>query len=58
LGFGTVLGVSARLRTVGAGNLKMLQREIELAKKKFKLADDVQVYSCYEAGRDGFWLQR
>jgi len=53
-----VLGVSARLRTVGAGNLKMLQREIELAKKKFKLADDVQVYSCYEAGRDGFWLQR
>jgi transposase len=58
LGFSTGLGVAARLRSVGAGNLTMLQREIELAKKKFKLPDDVPVCSCYEAGRDGFWLHR
>jgi transposase len=58
LGFSTGLGVAVRLRTIGAGNLTMLQREIELAKKKFKLADDVSVCSCYEAGRDGFWLHR
>jgi transposase len=58
LGFSTGLGVPVRLRTVGAGNLTMLQREIELAKKKLKLPDDVPVCSCYEAGRDGFWLHR
>jgi transposase len=58
LGFSTGLGVAVRLRTVGAGNLAMLRREIELAKKKFRLADDVPLCSCYEAGRDGFWLHR
>jgi len=58
LGFSIGLGVAVRLRTIGAGNLTMLQREIELAKKKFKLAEAVTVCSCYEAGRDGFWLHR
>jgi hypothetical protein len=43
LGFSTGLGVAVRLRTVGAGNLTMLRREIELAKKKYRLADDVPV---------------
>ncbi len=58
LGFSTGLGVAVRLLTTGAGNLTRLQREIELAKKKFKLPDEVPVCSCYEAGRDGFWLHR
>lgn len=58
LGFSTGLGVAVRLRTVGAGNLTMLRREIESARKKFRLADDAPVCSCYEAGRDGFWLHR
>ena len=58
LGFSTGLGVAVRLRTIGAGNLAVLRREIELAKKKFRLTDDVPVCSCYEAGRDGFWLHR
>jgi transposase len=58
LGFSTGLGVAARLRTIATGNLMMLRREIELAKKKFQLGDDVPVCSCYEAGRDGFWLHR
>jgi transposase len=58
LGFSTGLGVPVRLRTIGAGNLPRLLCEIELAKKKFGLADDVPVCSCYEAGRDGFWLHR
>lgn len=22
------------------------------------MADDIEIYSCYEAGRDGFWLHR
>ena len=28
------------------------------AKRRFKLAADTAVISCYEAGRDGFWLHR
>ena len=35
-----------------------LQREIEAAKKRFKLLERAEVVSCYEAGRDGFWLHR
>ncbi len=58
LGFSPSLGTAARLRAIGAGNLDMLQREIALAKKKFNLAEDAPVFSCYEAGRDGFWLHR
>jgi transposase len=29
-----------------------------MAKKRFGLNEDVKVVSCYEAGRDGFWLHR
>jgi transposase len=32
--------------------------EIALAKKKFGLPAEAHVVSCYEAGRDGFWLHR
>jgi transposase len=31
-------------------------REVAKAKVKFGLADGAQVMSCYEAGRDGFWI--
>jgi transposase len=33
-------------------------QEIGKAKKRFGLPDHSPVHSCYEAGRDGFWLQR
>lgn len=32
--------------------------EIKLAKQKLGLPADAPVYSCYEAGRDGFWFHR
>jgi transposase len=32
--------------------------EIDKARKRFGLGKDVPVISCYEAGRDGFWLHR
>jgi transposase len=35
-----------------------LQDEIRAAKKRFGLSEDAPVRSCYEAGRDGFWLHR
>jgi transposase len=51
-------GNKVRYKTISAGNLAQLQTEIKLAKKKFKLTEDVKVLSCYEAGRDGFWIHR
>ena len=51
-------GNKTRQVTIGAGNLTRFQAELENAKKRFKLNKDVRVVSCYEAGRDGFWLHR
>ena len=47
-----------RLRTIAAGDLAALLREIVKAKRRFGLPEDAEVVSCYEAGRDGFWLHR
>jgi transposase len=35
-----------------------LEREIERAKQRFRVPQTAGVMSCYEAGRDGFWLHR
>ena len=51
-------GNKVRFITIGARNLEQLQEEIEKAKLRFGLSDDVGIVSCYEAGRDGFWLHR
>ena len=51
-------GSRQRFVTVTAGDLATLDVEIERAKKRFKLSAAVPVSSCYEAGRDGFWLHR
>jgi len=58
LGFTIGLGQAPRQRTIRAGDLERLQEEITAAKQRFKLAEPVRVVSCYEAGRDGFWLDR
>lgn len=52
-------GIQApRLRTIGARNLAALAQEIAKAKARFGLPAETPVVSCYEAGRDGFWLHR
>jgi transposase len=58
LAFSTAPAAPPRLRTIGARNLTALQQEIAKARQRFGLADDVPIRSCYEAGRDGFWLHR
>jgi transposase len=58
LAFTVGLGQKARLRTIPARNAELLFREIDKAKARFGLPDDAPVASCYEAGRDGFWLHR
>jgi addiction module HigA family antidote len=47
-----------RERSVAAGDLAALKRQMTEAKRKLGLAEDARVVSCYEAGRDGFWLHR
>lgn len=56
LAFG--IGGNHRIRTIDARDLDALWREIESAKERYGLAKDALVLSCYEAGRDGFWLHR
>jgi transposase len=51
-------GQRPRLRTVAARDLPALLHEVVRAKARFGLPDDAPVVSCYEAGRDGFWLHR
>lgn len=43
---------------VGAGALEEVRDEIGKAKRRFGLSECARVRSCYEAGREGFWLHR
>jgi transposase len=43
---------------IAGGDLDAVEAEIERARRRFDLAGDAAVVSCYEAGRDGFWLHR
>jgi transposase len=58
LGFTIGQGQSPRRRVIDAGDLTALEWEIGQAKKRFGLPEATRVLSCYEAGRDGFWLHR
>lgn len=58
LAFGTAPAQRPRLRQIAAGDLAALTREIMAAKVRFGLVVDAPVRSCYEAGRDGFWVHR
>jgi transposase len=43
---------------IDSGDLEACRREIEKAKRRFGLRESAAVRSCYEAGREGFWLHR
>ena len=58
LGFTTGPGQKPRERAVAARNQARLLQEIAQAKRRFGLSASAPVVSCYEAGRDGFWLPR
>ena len=51
-------GEKMRTVTIEARHLDKLHEEIEKAKQRFGLQGQIRVVSCYEAGRDGFWLHR
>ena len=47
-----------RERRVPARDLAAVREEIVRAKQRVGVAEAARVVSCYEAGRDGFWLHR
>jgi transposase len=51
-------GSKERSKGMAAGDLERLEVEIRKAKDRFELKEGTRVISCYEAGRDGFWLHR
>lgn len=51
-------GSKVRLVSIDYGNLRQLREANDKSKKRFGLSGKVQVVSCYEAGRYGFWLHR
>jgi transposase len=58
LAFAAGPGPAPRQREMPARDLAGLRRELADAKRRLKLPADCPVVSCYEAGRDGFWLHR
>ena len=58
LGFTTGPGQKPRERNVTARDQKRVLDEIASAKRRLGLPETAPVVSCYEAGREGFWLHR
>jgi transposase len=51
-------GVEPRLCGVASGDLASVARVLAEGRSRFGLPTDARVVSCYEAGRDGFWIHR
>ena len=58
LAFSTGAAQKPRRRDIPARDIEALRQEIATAKERFDLPAETRVVSCYEAGRDGFWLHR
>jgi transposase len=51
-------GIAPWLRTVASGDLGGVGCVLEAGRQRFGLPATARVVSCYEAGRDGFWIHR
>ena len=51
-------GQAARLVSVPAGDQERVLAGIVRARSRFGLSSSAAVFSCYEAGPDGFWVHR
>jgi transposase len=58
LAFASGPGPAPRQREMPARDVPRLILEIAEAKRRLRLPADCPVVSCYEAGRDSFWLHR
>jgi transposase len=51
-------GIQPWLRTVASQDWPAVQRALAQGRARFGLSAAARVVSCYEAGRDGFWIHR
>jgi transposase len=51
-------GIAPCLRSVPSGDGSALDRAVSFGRKRLGLPPTSVVVSCYEAGRDGFWIHR
>ena len=51
-------GVEPWVRTVPSGDLGAVERVVREGRRRVGVAADAPLVSCYEAGRDGFWIHR
>ena len=58
LAFSDGSAAPARVVDVSGGDLEKTAQAISKAKERLGLPCGTTVYSCYEAGRDGFWIHR
>ena len=58
LGLTSGFNASPWVKGVPSGDWMAVRRLIERAKRRFGLPETAAVVSCYEAGRDGFWIHR
>ena len=58
LAFGSVMGEKPRQVTIRPRDLMGLSEALGEARRRLGLAAGCGVFSCYEAGREGFWLHR
>ena len=52
------IGERPWVRTIPAGDFEALDRVVAQARARFRVATTAPLVSCYEAGRDGFWIHR
>ncbi len=58
LGFASAFGQKPLRRKVATRDGAAVLKQIDWAKRRLGLPSDAPIASCYEAGRDGFWLHR
>jgi transposase len=58
LGLTSGFGVAPWIKSVAAGDWPTVRRVLAQAKRRFGLPATALSVSCYEAGRDGFWIHR
>jgi transposase len=58
LALGVGVATPVRRRVIPAGDRTALRREVAAARAKWRLPAAAPVRSCYEAGRDAFWIHR
>lgn len=58
LGFASGFGQKPLRRKIASRDTAALLRQVAWARQRLGLSEEARVVSCYEAGRDGFWLHR